>query len=214
MATISDIFAGRPVTAVRETTRRLPAVVLAALATHAVVYRSLSPGDGAHGYFGWYAPLAAGLAALSILGLPLVLVLALLGGRESRMARVAVRLVPRIAPTRSLLPEAVKLAAGSLGFLAVQETVEHSLALDRLAPASFASPTWVVLVASLAAFATAIAWVARALSSLVDVVRRATEPASVRSATSGDHPVGVAEVQRRSRPLAVHGALRAPPVAV
>jgi hypothetical protein len=191
--------------------RRAPAIVLAALATHAVVYRSLSPGDGGHSYFSWYTPLAAGLSALSILGLPLVLVIALLGGRESRAVQVAGRLVPRIAPDSSVLREALKLASGSLVFLALQETLEHSLELDRVALPSFAPSSWLVLLVALVTFAAGVAGVGRALSSLVNVIRRAGESARLRPVRCG-RPGGLAEILRRSRPLAVHGGLRAPPL--
>ena len=192
--------------------RRVPLVVLAALATHAVVYRSLMPGDGAHGYFAWYASLAAGLSALSLLGLPLVLVIALLGGRESRAVRAVGGLVPRAAPNSSVAAEAVRLFSGALLFLAVQETLEHSLELNRVTLPSFAPSAWLVLVIALATLAAGTAWVGKALSSLVDVIRRAVRPAHPRPDRAGRQG-GLAETSRRSRPLSVHGGLRAPPVA-
>lgn len=199
---------GSSITAVA---RRAPLVVLTALATHAVVYRSLLPADGAHGYFSWYTPLATGLSALSIVGLPLVLAVALLGGRESSVVRGVARIVPRHKPDRPLRAEIALLASGSLGFLAVQETLEHSLELGRVALPSFAPASWLILVAAIAIFAVGSAWVGRAVSSLVDVVRRATEATRVRS-VSGARPRGLPALSRRPRPLAVHGGLRAPPV--
>ena len=44
---------------------RLGPVALCALTAHAVLYRSLLPEDGVHGYFGWYEPLIAFLSAAS-----------------------------------------------------------------------------------------------------------------------------------------------------
>ena len=125
--------------------------------------------------------------------------------------RVARRLVPRITPDGSVAPEALKLASGSFLFLAVQETLEHSLELNRAAVPSFTSSSWVVLAVALGIFAVVVACVARALSALVNVARRA-QPGRVRPVGSR-RPGGLAEISNRSRPLAVHGGLRAPPVA-
>src|SRR5262249_43950286 len=78
--------------------RRAPAVVLCALAAHAVVYRSLWPAGGDHGYLTWYTPLVAVLSGLSLVALPLGLALGIAGRRRPRALRAVAAVFVRVAP--------------------------------------------------------------------------------------------------------------------
>jgi hypothetical protein len=78
--------------------RRAPAVVLCALAAHAVVYRSLWPSGGDHGYLMWYAPLVALLSGLSLVVLPLGLAFALAGRRRPQTLRTVASVFVRALP--------------------------------------------------------------------------------------------------------------------
>ena len=189
----------------------MPAVVLCALATHVAVYRSLWPADGGHGYFAWYAPLVAALSGLSIVGLPLVLALALVGRRGSGSLRAVGALVAPGTPESDPVAETVGLASAALVFLVAQESLERSLELHRVALASFAPSAWSVLLAVIVAVAGAVAWLGRAISSLVEGILQVRRSAALRP-TPGNRLVGLVHAARRSHPLAVHGGLRAPPV--
>ena len=201
-----------PMTArvLRSLARRVPAVVLSAFAAHAVVYHGFWPPDGAHGYFAWYAPFVTVLSAVSILGLPFLIAIALVGGRESRSVNAARSLLPR-SSAGGLVGEAVGLASGALVFLVAQESLEHSLQLHRLALAGFTPAAWLFVLAAVVSISWLVSWVGRAVSSWVDGLcrdrRSAVSRQIVTRRLSGTVP-------HRSRPLAVHGALRAPPARI
>ena len=86
-------------------------VAVVALATHAVVYRSLLPADGEHGYFGWYAPLVAGLSAVALLGT--------LGVLLARATGIGGSWVPRVSamtePSDGVSIAVSRLAGKALG---------------------------------------------------------------------------------------------------
>src|SRR5207253_7041432 len=48
---------------------RVLATAVCALATHALMYRTLWPSDAVHGYLGWYEPLVGALSLASLFGL-------------------------------------------------------------------------------------------------------------------------------------------------
>jgi hypothetical protein len=197
--------------ALRALARRLPAVVLCALATHVAVYHSLWPAGGGHGYFAWYAPLVAALSGFSIVGLPLVLALALVGRLGSGPFRAVGAGVVRSAPESDPVAETVRLASAALVFLVAQESLERSFELHRVTLAGFAPSTWSVLLAVVVAVAGAVAWLGRAVSSLVEGILQVRRSAPLRPARA-NQLFGAADATRRSHPLAVHGGLRAPPV--
>lgn len=204
-------MADRLVSAPGAVARRIPAVVLCALATHVAVYRSLWPADGGHGYFAWYTPLVAALSGFSIVGLPLVLALALVGRRGTGPLRAVGALVVRSTPESDPVAETVGLASAALVFLVAQESLERSLELHRVTLASFTPSTWSVLLAVVVAVAGAVAWLGRAISSLVEGILQVRRSAALRP-TRAKPLFGLVRAARRLHPLAVHGGLRAPPV--
>jgi hypothetical protein len=170
----------------------LPAAVCA-LATHALVYRSLWPSDGAHGYFAWYEPLVGGLSLASLLGV---------GGLVALVARG--RRLPQ------LTIRARALACTSLAFLLAQETLERSAALGRFALPSLSPSQWIVLVAGIAA--TALALTAALRAGHAAVRRLLSPPAPERPRALPLRWSIVTVAPRRIRPLAAQSGLRAPPL--
>jgi hypothetical protein len=161
---------------------RLLVSAVCALAAHAVVYGSVSPGDGAHGYFGWYQPLA--LAAF----------VALIGLR-------------RFVPWRAVsIAESTRaLAVSGLAFLLVQESLERSFATGHAAFAAFTPTQWLLLLVAVTAAALVLSFALRAVFGRAPSARgSAAAPAA---AGWSLRPHG----RRRSRPLAERFALRAPP---
>jgi hypothetical protein len=185
-------------------------VVLCALATHVAVYRSLWPAGEGHGYFAWYAPLVAALSGLSIVGLPVLVALAIVGRRRSGPLPAVGALVVRSTPESDPVAETVRLASAALVFLVAQESLERTLDLQRVTLASFAPSNWSVLLAALVAVAGAVAWLGRAVTSLVEGILQETRSAPLRPARAR-RLSGFVHIARRSHPLAVHGGLRAPP---
>jgi hypothetical protein len=170
----------------------VPAAVCA-LATHALVYRSLWPSDAAHGYFAWYEPLVGGASLASLLGV---------------VAAVFVASSGRRLPPLTL--RARPLACTSLAFLLAQETLERSTVLGRFALPSLSPEQWIVLVAGIAATALALTLAARAGHAAACRLLSRPEPAR-RDAAPLRWSV-VTAVPRRPRPLAVRSGLRAPPL--
>jgi len=169
-----------------------PAAVCA-LATHGLVYRSLWPSVGAHGYFAWYEPLVGGLSLASLLA---VGGLVLVAARGRRLPPLRLR--------------ARSLAYTSLAFLLAQETLERSAALGRIAPPSLSPAQWIVLVAGTAATAVALTAALRAGHAAVRRFLSPPAPPRPRSAPLRWSIVTVAP--RRPRPLAARSGLRAPPL--
>jgi len=192
--------------------RRLPAVVLCALAAHAAVYRSLWPAGGDHGYLIWYAPLVAVLSGLALVALPLGLALALAGrGGSNRTLRAVASFFVRAVPEHDPITGVVTLASQALVFLFVQESLERSLVVHRAAVASFPPSTWSILLAAVVAVAGLVAWLGRTVSTFVEAILGRARAVETRAIRIGP-PLHRARVARRSHPLAVHGGLRAPPV--
>jgi hypothetical protein len=192
--------------------RRVPAIVLCALAAHAVIYHSLWPADGVHGYFAWYAPLVAVLSGISIVVLPLTVAIAAGDTSENRLLGAIGSLVPRTSATGGAAPEIARLASGAIAFLFVQESLEHSLAAHHFGVAALTPFDWLVLVVAVVLISAGIAYAGRAVLALADELSHRGRPVSLRAPYVRAFP-GTAGRVRRSRPLAVHGGLRAPPVA-
>jgi hypothetical protein len=186
--------------------RRLAAAALCALATHALVYRSLWPADNLHGYFGWYEPGVAALSLASLLGLLSLLVVATVGRRLGRpLPRVA------LAPPRPLVESVRTLGSASLAFLLVQESLERSAAAGGPVFAAFTPSQWLTIVAGIAATSSVLAVVSRLGET---AVRHALAPPVAAWVVRDVGPAGwvvVTGSSARARPLAERFALRAPP---
>ena len=188
--------------------RHLLPVAVCALGGHVALYRSLLPGGGAHAYLAWYEPLVAGLstAALVVIGLML---LAVVLGRAELRAQVVRVLLPATAAPRNVSVRAARLTLGSVVFLAVQETVERSLAEGRLAPAAFSSSELLLVLATLSALAVLVALLERSCSELIALV---VAPPRLRLRSFAPvFPCVRPQAIRRRNPLAELRGLRAPP---
>ena len=194
-----------PRLASRLTSRAVLAAVCA-LAAHAAAYGTLWPQDGAHGYFGWYEPLVAAVSISSVAGLVLLLVLVVVVRRCGRRPRLA---VPPVAD-RPLGPLTVEIAVSGLAYLIVQESLERSMAQGAPRLGAFAPGQWLVVLAVLGSAALVLAVALRVAGAAVRVaLGRPPAPAARRDGFAWSVVVGEA---RRSRPLAVGRALRAPPL--
>ena len=168
---------------------RLAASAVCALAAHAVVYGTFRPADGAHEYFAWYQPLS--LASLLVV-----------------VELLAIPRLRRFVPWRALSvsESARSLAASSLAFLVVQESIERTIASRQAAFAAFTPSQWLLLLVAVAAAALALSFALRA------VLGRVTAPSAPAFAAPAEgwsvRPAGT----RRARPLAERFALRAPPL--
>lgn len=182
----------------------LPAAVVCALAAHALVYRTLTPADGVHGYFGWYEPAVAALSVACLGGLLALVLAAVVGQRLGRpLRRAAAESPPLGATVRSL-------ALSSLAVFLVQEAAERSIAAGGPSVPVLVPSQWMTLLVGIAAASILLALALRGGHVLLRRVLGAerapvvrTRPAfwSVRTSLA-----------RRGRPLAGRFALRAPPL--
>jgi hypothetical protein len=180
-------------------------VAVIALATHAVVYRSLLPADGLHGYFGWYAPLLAGLSAAALLGTLGVLVARVCGVGSSWVPRVSA--LPQ--PSQSVTVATSRLAAKAVAFLVVQETLERSLPSHSFELAQFTPLYWVVVLAAASLGAFILVSARRGSVLLARHLDRRHPPATASRPLRAAPPRRVAVGARN--PLASFRGLRAPP---
>jgi hypothetical protein len=191
----------------RTAASRLPAAVVGALATHALVYRSFWPSDGMHGYFGWYEP-AVGIASLvALVGSVLALVVVV-------AARRAGRPIPSIRTRRSipLSVRARSASVASLLFLLTQESLERSVAAGHPAVAQFQPSEWLLLAAGIATVSFLLAGIARACEFVIGrAIGVKANPRRRGSVRAFRRPSGTVAV-RRSHPLANGLGLRAPPL--
>jgi hypothetical protein len=187
------------------------AVTACALAAHAVAYRSVFPDDPAHRYLAWYAPLVAVISIASLVAVTLALTCALVFGPESRFSRALESVLPTPAPRGSSAPAIFHLASAALVFLAAQESLERSLAAQRLQLVSFRPTTLAVLVAIVLASASVVALLERVVSTFAEILFHVEPVVRRRSGCARWRPALFAA--RTPRPLSVHGGLRAPPLA-
>ena len=183
-------------------------VAVVALASHAVVYRSLLPADGDHGYFGWYAPLVAGLSVAALL--------ATLGVLLARATGIGGSWVPRVAamtePNDGVSIAVSRLAGKALAFLVVQETLERSIPARSFEPAQFSPVQWLVVLAAITLAAIILVSAIRGGSLLarrLDGARPAAE-----AAASPSLPVPRSFAPAAGNPLASFRGLRAPPAPI
>ncbi len=165
--------------------RLLPAAVCA-LSAHALLYGTFRPGDGLHGYLGWYEP------ALSLAALVSLLLL--------RPACLRMR-YPIGETTR-------RLSVMALFVLLAQESLERSLQAGHPAFAVLTPSQLLVLLAGIAAAAFALAVALRAGYVVAALLVRSR---TVRRRTLARWSVMTVR-RRRTRPLAGRFALRAPPL--
>jgi hypothetical protein len=184
---------------------------LCTLATHAVAYHSFFPTGVRHGYFGWYEPLVASLSLASLAAFGLLLGLAVLGRREWPLRRLANGLAARL---RAQADDGLwrRLAATSLTFFFLQESIERSLQQHGPALAALPATTWLLALLAIAAFAGLLALVARSGLELAELVLGRGAAPAVRRTTAVARPLGAVALPRRSSPLAERRGLRAPPL--
>ena len=176
------------------------AAAVCALVGHVALVQSIRPTDEAHIYLSWYQPLIAGLSGTAVLALAALLVLGLLGHR--------VRLPAASLQRRSFDQVAIRIGMSGVAFLLVQETIERSVVAGAPAAPSFAAGRWLVVLVVVAASSALLAFLGRWGER---AVRRLLADAE-RAADSTARPWNRVRVwPRRSRPLALHAALRAPP---
>lgn len=180
---------------------RILAAAVCALAGHIALYQTVLPTDEVHGYLSWYEPAIAGLSLAAVVGLVGLVLFGLLH-RDFRL--------PWLRADRSFDQSAIRLAMSGLAFLLVQETIEHSVAAHSLSLVSVADGRWFAVLVVVTASAAALAFLARlgrrAVRALLAEKRLRPERRIVAPAWST-----APRERRRSRPLALHGALRAPP---
>ena len=178
---------------------------MSALAAHALVYRTLTPSDGAHGYFGWYEPAVAVLSVACLLGLVALLLVAVLARRIGRPLRRAVGEPPPLPVT------ARSLAASSLAVFLVQEAVERSVAAGSPSVAVLVPSQWVTLLAGIGLASLLLAVALRIGHALVRRVLGTADAPVVRGRPAVAWSIRTSRATR-PRPLAERFALRAPPV--
>ena len=120
-------------------------------------------------------------------------------------------MLPATAQPLPITVRTVRLALASIAFLVTQETVERTLADDRLAPASFSPSQLLLVLAVLAALATLVALVERSCTQLIELVGRPLTRPRLRPAALSFPPAGPL-LARRRHPLAELRGLRAPPL--
>ena len=180
---------------------RLLAAAVCALVGHVALYQSVLPSDEVHSYLSWYEPMVAGLSLAAVFGLVGLVAFGLL--------RPDFRL-PRLSAGRPFDQSAIRLAMSGLAFLLVQESIEQSVATHSLSVASAADGPWLAVLAVVTASAAALAFLARLGERAVRALladrhqRPSGRPAARAWSSAPGEP-------RRSRPLALHAALRAPP---
>jgi hypothetical protein len=184
--------------------RSFVAVALCAQLAHGVLYESVLPRAGAHGYLSWYVPLLAVAVAAAIALIPASATTRPTGARRSFTS-----LLPEREPGRAVR-DVFRLTVASGCYLLVQESVERTLASGGFGIAGFSALGWIALVLALFAAATGVVALERTLA--VIVVRRSRETFRHRPMPVLRH--SALGMRPRLSPLAVHGALRAPPLTV
>jgi hypothetical protein len=185
--------------------RVLPALVCA-LAAHAAGYRSLTPGDGSHGYLGWYELLVSVMSASAVLLLLVGLAAVLLGRGNSRLDALA-----RRPASASLRKRFASLAAVSLALLLVQETLERSLADGRPEAPALSLATWLVALGAIGIVAALIALADRSCIQLVEAALAGSRSPLPAARTSTPWPCFRAS-RRPRRSVLSELRLRAPPL--
>ena len=185
---------------------RLLLAAVCAVAAHVAAYRTLWPQDGLHGYLGWYEPLVAGLPLAATVGIAVFVVLARRARRRAGRVPFAITALPQ----RPLGSRIVGIGVSGLVYLIVQESVEQSAAAGSPQFASLTLGQWFAVFVAVVAAGLALACVLRLGEAVVQLVLRDSTPVPAGRRCAPAWSVTVGEV-RRSRPLALRSALRAPP---
>jgi hypothetical protein len=192
--------------AIRMVGSALPAACCA-LVAHALLYGSLAPHDGVHGYFGWYEPLVAALTLAAGGGAVVLLAVAL-------AARLLDRPIRRVVAPVPFAERARTYAGFGLLVVLVQESVERSVETGRPTLAAFTPAGWALLSLGLTAAAAVLAAAVRlaeAAASFVCGAQLRRHGVRPRLAPTWSVVTGCGTPPR---PLAARRALRAPPLPV
>jgi hypothetical protein len=178
--------------------RSFVAIALCAQLAHAVLYQSVLPRTGPHGYFSWYLPSLTAAVVVALVALPASIAAGALGRRRS--------LLPERRPGRAFR-DVCRLAVVSGAYYFVQESLERSAESGSFRFVGLGALSWLTLVLVLIVAAVAVVALERTLADLVVHLSRVRLPRAgttrwARLSTTGG----------RRRPLTVHGALRAPPL--
>ena len=185
--------------------RALVAAALCAQLAHAVVYGSLLPTAGEHGYLTWYAPALGVVSLAALLLVPgSIAASALSTGRRSFRAVLPERRAGRAAR------DIVRLALASGAFFLIQESVERTAETGSIRVATFAPLSFLVLALALVLAAVVVVAAERTLEELAERFCVTARPSAMRDSTWTRRVCAIA----RPGPLSVHGGLRAPPVTV
>jgi hypothetical protein len=190
----------------------LAPAVLIALAAHTALWGAWAPSDGAHAYFGWYAPLVTAGGAAGLLGLLLLVAVAALGRRVPRAAALVRRVLP--APRdQGLRLRAFQLAAGALGWLVAQESIERTLQEGRVSLLALDARDLLLVLLATGAGALLVALAERGSGRLARALLAGRDlPPARRAAVRLARPRMVA--RRPLSPLACSLARRGPPLLV
>jgi hypothetical protein len=164
---------------------RLLSAAVCALGAHAILYGTFRPGDGLHGYFGWYEPALALVSLLTVLA----------------FRPVWLRTASPVGET------ARRLGTTALLVLLPQESLERSLQAGQPAFAAFTPSQLLVLLLGIAVTALVLAFALRASQAVVALLLR-VRPLRAWNVVRWSVVVVPA---RSARPLAERFALRAPP---
>ena len=192
---------------VAQLARAMVGVLVCALVAHFFAYRSLVPGDGPHGYLGWYELLVCALSGAAVVLVGVTVGRALLGRRDRRLRRLQAR--SEKVSRRGWL---VSLPAASLALLAAQETIERSLASGGLEPPSLSLAMWLVALAAVGLVAASIVLVERSCAELIEAALGQPRPALRRPPARAGLPAYRSCRRRRRSVLSELRALRAPPL--
>jgi hypothetical protein len=183
---------------------RLVPVAVCALAAHAVLYRSLTPHDGVHGYLGTYEAVV-GLVSLVSFAVVAVAAAWTVTGRAT-VARRMLAPLP-VAPTRRA---SARRAALGLAVLAMQESAERSVAAGHAQGPGLGVAAWAIAILTVVAASAVLDALARAGGTVLRLLEARcgtiVRPRAVLRSPDGVTP-------RRRRVLADRHGVRAPPLA-
>jgi len=170
----------------------------------------LLPSDHVHGYFGWYASAIGVLSLAALVALAVLMTAGLAGASGTWITRLRAALRPQKADVSSARCTG-GLAASSVVFLVIQESLERSVELGRPALAVFTPSTWLLLAGVSALIASIVVWLTRSCTALIDhVFAAAVHRGLTAEAVPNCARRALAELPRR-HPLADRRGTRAPP---
>jgi hypothetical protein len=182
--------------------RSLVATVLCVETAHAVVYGSIFPDDGEHGYFTWFIPVVGALSFAALAITPILLAVGRVSGRRVSLAGI----LP--VRRRGDAPRAVaRLALSAAALFVLQESLERTAATGALRFGSFSALDLLVAAIALVCAAATVVAIQRTL----DCLGERPEP-SARAAFRVEQRPATPASSSRPRPQSVYGGLRGPPL--